>query len=163
MTSVASVVREVDRTVRVRDLQTMNDVVNGSVHQERLIAQLGGFFSAFALALSCLGLHGVLSFAVVQRTREIGLLMALGAQRREVLSLVIGKGLRLVLVGCVIGLAGALAATHLVRNLLYGVTPTDPATFAGVVLLLIGVALLACLLPARRATKVDPMAALRYE
>jgi len=163
MTSVASVVREVDRTVRVRDLQTMNDVVNGSVHQERLIAQLGGFFSAFALALSCLGLHGVLSFAVVQRTREIGLRMALGAQRREVLSLVIGKGLRLVLVGCVIGLAGALAATHLVRNLLYGVTPTDPATFAGVVLLLIGVALLACLLPARRATKVDPMAALRYE
>jgi putative ABC transport system permease protein len=104
-----------------------------------------------------------LSFAVVQRTREIGVRVALGAQRRDVLSLVIGKGLKLVLVGSLIGLAGALAATRLVSNLLYGVTPADPMTFAGVALLLVVVALLASWLPARRATKVDPMEALRYE
>jgi putative ABC transport system permease protein len=141
----------------------MNDVINKSVHQERLIAQLGGFFSVFALALACLGLYGVLSFAVVQRTREIGVRIALGAQRRDVLSLVIGKGLKLVLVGSLIGLAGALAATRLVSNLLYGVTATDPMTFAGVALLLVVVAGLASWVPARRATKVDPMEALRYE
>ena len=161
--SLAGVVRGVEPTVRVRDLRTMNDVVNGSVHQERLIAQLGGFFSVFALALACLGLFGVLSFAVVQRTREIGVRVALGAQRRDVLSLVIGKGLKLVLVGSLIGLAGALATTRLVSNLLYGVTPTDPVTFAGVMSLLVAVAALASWLPARRATKVDPMEALRYE
>ncbi len=161
--SLAGVVRGVEPTVRVRDLRTMNDVVNGSVHQERLIAQLGGFFSVFALALACLGLYGVLSFAVVQRTREIGVRVALGAQRRDVLSLVIGKGLKLVLVGSLIGLAGALATTRLVSNLLYGVTPTDPVTFAGVMSLLVAVAALASWLPARRATKVDPMEALRYE
>ncbi len=161
--SLAGVVRGVEPTVRVRDLRTMNDVVNGSVHQERLIAQLGGFFSVFALALACLGLFGVLSFAVVQRTREIGVRVALGAQRRDVLSLVIGKGLKLVLVGSLIGLAGALATTRFVSNLLYGVTPTDPVTFAGVMSLLVAVAALASWLPARRATKVDPMEALRYE
>ena len=163
MAGLASVVREVDRTVRVRDLRTMNDVVNASVHQERLIAQLGGFFSVFALALACLGLYGVLSFAVVQRTREIGVRVALGAQRHDVLSLVVGKGLRLALAGSVIGLAGAFAATRLVSNLLYGVTPTDPVTFGGVVSLLVAVAALASWLPARRAAKVDPMEALRYE
>src|SRR5204863_9357458 len=117
------VVREVDRTVRVRDLRTMNDVVNASVHQERLIAQLGGFFSVFALALACLGLYGVLSFAVVQRTREIGVRVALGAQRHDVLSLVMGKGLRLALTGAAFGLVGGLALTRLVSSLLYGVTP----------------------------------------
>ncbi|HKS38623.1 MAG TPA: ABC transporter permease [Verrucomicrobiae bacterium] len=163
MASLASVVREVDRSVRVRDLRTMNDVVNDSVHQERLIARLGGFFSIFALVLACLGLYGVLSFAVVQRTREIGVRVALGAQRRDVLSLVIGKGLKLVLIGALIGLAGALATTRLVSNLLHGVTPTDPVTFAGVALLLVVVAMLASWLPARRAAKVDPMEALRYE
>jgi len=163
MASLASVVREVDRTVRVRDVRTMNDVVNGSMHQERLVAQLGGFFSVFALMLAILGLYGVLSFAVVQRTREIGVRVALGAQRHEVLSLVVGKGLKLVLVGSLIGLAGAWAVTRLVSNLLYGVSPTDPLTFAGAALLLVVVAVLASWVPARRATKVDPMEALRCE
>ena len=163
MASLASAVREVDRSVRVRDLRTMNDVVNGSVRQERLIAQLGGFFSGFALALACLGLYGVLSFAVVQRTREIGVRVALGAQRRDVLSLVIAQGLKVALIGSLLGLVGALAATRFVSSLLYGVTPTDPTTFAGVPLLLIVVALLASWLPARRAANVDPMEALRYE
>ena len=163
MASLAAIVREMDRTVRVRDLRTMDDVVNRVIHSELLISQLGGFFSVFALALACLGLYGVLSFAVVQRTREIGIRVALGAQRRDVLSLVIGKGLKLVLVGSFIGLVGALAATRLVSNLLYGVTPTDPVTFGGVALLLVVVAVLASWLPARRAAKVDPMVALRAE
>jgi predicted permease len=163
MASLASVVREVDRAVRVRDVRTMNDVVDGAVHQERLLAHLGGFFSVFALALACLGLYGVLSFAVVQRTREIGLRVAVGAQRRDVVSLVVGKGLKLALIGSGLGLVGAFAATRLVSNLLYGVTPTDPVTFAGVVLLLVVVAMLASWLPARRAARIDPMEALRYE
>src|SRR5205814_5189622 len=123
MAGLASVVREVDRTVRVRDLRTMNDVVNASVHQERLIAQLGGFFSVFALALACLGLYGVLSFAVVQRTREIGERVALGAPRRHVLLLVIRQGVKLASTGVALGIAGAFAVTRLLSSLLFGVTP----------------------------------------
>ena len=141
----------------------MDDVVNASVHQERVIAQVGGFFSLFALALACLGLYGVLSFAVVQRTREIGVRVALGAQRRSILSLVIGQGVRVALVGAAVGIAGAFATTRLVSSLLFGVTATDPITFIGVPLLLVLVAVLASWLPAMRATKVDPMKALRYE
>ena len=147
----------------MRDLRMMNNVVDGSIHRERVLAQLGGFFSVFALALACLGLYGVLSLAVVQRTREIGVRVALGAERWDVLFLVIGKGLKLVLFGSVIGLIGALAATRLVSSLLYGVSANDPLTFAGVSLLLVLVAVLASWLPAHRATKVDPMKALRYE
>ena len=163
MAALAEVVREVDRTLRVRDVRTMDDVVNRTLQQERLLAQLGGFFSVFALGLACLGLYGVLSFAVAQRTREIGVRVALGAQRRDVLSLVINKGLKLALTGVVIGLAGGLALTRLVSSLLYDVTPTDPLTFVSVVMLLVIVALLACWIPARRAAKVDPMTALRSE
>jgi putative ABC transport system permease protein len=163
MAALAGVVREVDRTFRVRDVRTMDDVVNRAVHQERLIAQLGGFFSVFALGLACLGLYGVLSFAVVQRTREIGMRVALGAQRRDVLALIIGKGLKLTLTGAAIGLAGGAAVSRLVSGLLYNVSPTDPVTFVSIMVLLLGVTVLASWLPARRATKVDPMVALRYE
>jgi predicted lysophospholipase L1 biosynthesis ABC-type transport system permease subunit len=155
--------RELSKAVRVRDIRTMTDVVNASVQQERFVAHLGGLFSVLALALACLGLYGVLSFMVVQRTREIGVRVALGARRRDVLSLVVGKGLRLALVGCGIGLMGGLSATRFVSSLLYGVTPADPLTFAGVLLLLMGVAVLASWLPARRAARVDPMVALRNE
>jgi len=107
------IVGEVFAGARVLDVRTLDEVVNASVHQERVVAQLDGFFSVFALALACLGLYGLLSFAVVQRTREIGVRVALGAQRREVLSLVVGKGLKLALIGSALGLAGALAATGL--------------------------------------------------
>jgi predicted permease len=161
--SLAALARELNPTVRVRDVRTMTDVVHGSIQQERFVAHLGGFFSALALALACLGLYGVLSFTVVQRTREIGVRMALGAQRHDVLSLVIGKGLKLVLVGLLAGLAGAWSLTRFVSGLLFGVTPTDPITFAGVAMLLVVVALFASWLPARHATKVDPMEALRCE
>jgi putative ABC transport system permease protein len=147
----------------VRDVLSLDDVVNTALHQERVLAQLGGFFSLFALALACLGLYGVLSFAVVQRTREIGVRIALGAQRKDVLSLVVSQGLKLALLGLALGLVAAWAVTRFVGSLLYGVTATDPLTFAGVAALLLLVALLACYIPARRATKVDPMVALRVE
>ena len=116
-----------------------------------------------ALFLSMIGLYGVLAFAVSSRTREIGVRMALGAQTTDVLKLVVGQGLRLVTIGAFIGLLTAFASTRLIKSLLYGVGATDPLTFAGVVFLLVGIAFVACLLPARRATKVDPMIALRYE
>jgi predicted permease len=163
MASLQNVVSEMFSGVRVRNLKTMEDVVNASVHQERVVAQLGSFFSLFGLALACLGLYGVLSFAVVQRTREIGVRVALGAQRRNILVLVISQGVRLALVGAVLGIGGAFAATRLISSLLFGVTATDPVTFIGVSCLLVFVAVLASWLPARRATNVDPMEALRYE
>jgi putative ABC transport system permease protein len=161
--SLRQVAQEVDPTIRVRDVRSLNDVVNTSLHQERVLAQLGGFLSVFALALACLGLYGVLSFSVAQRMREIGVRMALGAQRKDVLSLVVGRGLKLALLGLALGLIAALAVTRFVSSLLYGVTATDPVTFVGVSLLLLLVAMLASWLPARRATKLDPMTVLRHE
>jgi len=163
MASLASVVQDLDRATRISDVRTMTDVVNASVHQERLIAQLGGFFSVSALVLACLGLYGVLSFAVVQRTREIGVRVALGAQKRNILVLVIGQGVKLALMGAVVGIGGALAATRLVSNLLFGVTPVDLPTFVGITLLLLAVTVLASWLPAGRAARIDPMVALRQE
>jgi len=156
-------VRETNPALQLRRVRTMDEVVDASLRQERIIANLGGFFSVTALALACLGLYGTLSFTVAQRTREIGVRVALGAQRLDVFSLVVGKGLKLALIGSVIGLAGALAAARLVSSLLYGVKSSDPVTFVSVSLLLVVVAALASWLPARKAAKVDPMEALRYE
>jgi putative ABC transport system permease protein len=161
--NIRGIVREVEPTVQVRDLRTLNEVIDTTLHQERVVAQLSGFFSLFALALACPGLYGVLSFSVVQRTREIGVHIALGAQRKEVLALVVGQGLKLAVLGVGLGLVAALAVTRFVASLLYGVTATDPATFIGVSLLLLLVAGLASWLPARRATKLDPMTVLRHE
>jgi ABC-type antimicrobial peptide transport system permease subunit len=163
MAGLPSIVRQIDPVLRVKNVRTMNEVVNAIARQERMVAQLGGFFSLFALSLACLGLYGVLSFAVVQRTREIAVRVALGAQNRDVLSLVLGKGVKLVLFGSTIGLAGAFIATRFLSSLLYGVSGTDPLTIGAVSMLLLLVSLLASWLPARRATKVDPMTALRHE
>ena len=121
------------------------------------------FGLSFAVVLASVGLYGVISYAVTQRTWEIGIRMALGAQRSSILKLVIGQGLGLTVIGIVAGIAGALAVTRFLESLLYGVTPTDPATFLGIPLLLAAVALLACYIPARRAMRVDPNSALRYE
>jgi predicted permease len=156
-------VRESDAMLDLREVRTMTDVVNASVQRERIIASLGGFFSLTALALACLGLYGTLSFVVAQRTREMGVRLALGARRWDLLSLVIGSGLKLTLIGAAIGFAAAMAVTRLVSGLLFGVSAMDSPTFAGVTTLLVLVALAACWLPARRATAIDPMEALRYE
>jgi ABC-type antimicrobial peptide transport system permease subunit len=161
--SLRQVAQEVDPTIRVRDIRSLNEVVNNSLHQERVLAQLGGFFSLFALALACLGLYGVVSFTVVQCTREIGVRMALGAERKDVLILVVSQGLKLTLPGLALGLVAAWAVTRYVSSLLYGVTTTDPVTFIGIPFLLALVATLASWLPARRAAKTDPIAALRHE
>jgi putative ABC transport system permease protein len=144
-------------------IRLMTERVGESMAQPRFQAGLLSLFGALALLLAACGIYGVLAYAVAQRQREIGVRMALGAQKRNVLSLVIGQGLRLALIGVALGLAAALALTRVIQSLLYDVRPTDPATFAAVSLILIAVALLACWLPARRATQIHPMEALRCE
>jgi putative ABC transport system permease protein len=129
----------------------------------RIAASVLGGFGLLALALAAIGIYGVISYTVSTRTREIGIRMALGAQKNDVLKLVLGQGMRLTLVGVGIGLAVALALTRFMKSLLFGLSATDPATFLTASVLLAGVAVLACYLPARRATKVDPMIALRHE
>jgi predicted permease len=160
---IRRVVTGIEPQVTVRYLRTMDEAIDRLLVRERIIAQLVGFFSGFALLLASLGVYGLLSYSVAQRTREIGVRMALGATLPDVVRLVIGQGLTLVLSGGALGVAGALTVTRFIASLLYGVQPTDPVTFAAVTGLLVAVALTACWLPARRAARVDPMEALRYE
>ena len=141
----------------------MREIVASSVAQRRFSAQLFQLFAVIALVLACVGIYGVVSFSVAQRTREIGIRMALGAGRREVLVMVLREGMKPVLVGTIAGMTAALGLTQLLKGFLFGVKPTDPATFAIICLVLVTAAVLACAIPARRATRVDPMVALRYE
>jgi ABC-type antimicrobial peptide transport system permease subunit len=137
--------------------------VKASLAQERLIAMLSGFFGALALLLASIGLYGVTSYAVVRRRSEIGIRMALGAQQADVMRLVLGRTLVLTAAGIAVGLAGAAAMTRSFEGMLFGVTPLDPATFLAMSVLFAAVAALAAFIPARRATRVDPMVALRCE
>ena len=165
--SLASVLRAavwgLDRQLAVADVRTMSQVISESTAPRRFNLFLLLAFAALAVALAGIGIYGVLSYSVAQRTHEIGIRMALGAQRGEVLRLVVGQGLLHLGVGIAIGIAGALALTRFLASLLYEVRATDPVTFAAVSTILTGIALLASYVPARRATKVDPMVALRCE
>ena len=141
----------------------MEQIVRHSIASQRFNAGLFGAFAALAMILAAIGIYGVLAYSVNQRTREIGLRMALGAERSDVLRLILRQGMTLAAAGMALGLAGALALTRVLRSLLFGVSATDPFTFVGITLLLTAVAFLACYWPARRAARVDPMEALRYE
>jgi predicted permease len=161
--AVRAAVHEVDAYQPVAGVRTMDEVLGRETAQRRVGVTLLAAFAALALLLSALGIYGVLAFFVVQHTPEIGVRMALGARPGDVLRLVVVKGMRLALLGVAVGLAGAFALTRLMSSQLFGVSAADPLTYAGLALLLGLVALVACLVPARRATKVDPMVALRYE
>jgi predicted permease len=161
--AVRRVVHEVDARFPLNDFKTQVAQADETLAMERLFAKLLSLFGLLAQALAAIGLYGVLAWSVARRTHEIGIRMALGASRRDVLRMVLRQGMALTLVGVAVGLAAAFALTRFMEGVLYGVSSTDPLTFAGVALLLSLVALIACYVPARRATKVDPMEALRYE
>jgi putative ABC transport system permease protein len=156
-------VQRLDAALPVRNVRPMEEVLSRSIAQERFNVSLLGLFATIGLILAAIGIYGVMSYAVTQRTHEFGLRIALGAQMKDVLRLVISNGMTLALIGVAIGLAGAFALTRLMTSLLFGVTPIDAPTFVTVSILLLAVALVACYIPARRAMKVNPLIALRYE
>ena len=161
--AVVAQVHSLDRDLPVVNIRTMIEVISSSVAGPKFSTFLLGIFAGMALFLAAIGIYGVLAFTVTRQTHEIGVRLALGAQRRDVLGLVLRQGARLALIGVGCGAVAAVFLTRLMVSLLYGVSATDPITFGGVTLVLVGVALLACYLPARRAMRVDPMVALRYE
>jgi putative ABC transport system permease protein len=161
--SIRQVARQIDPRVPVLDLETMTQATAPALLLPRLGADFFGLAGLLGLVLACVGIYGVISYSVTQRTHEIGVRMALGAQRSDVARLILRRSLGLTLLGVGIGLAGAFAATRVLSEILYGISATDPVTFVGVPLLLVLVALGACYVPVRRAMRVDPIHALRYE
>jgi putative ABC transport system permease protein len=156
-------IQALDPALPIFNVMTLDGFIRRTIAGWRLSALLFGLFAGLALSLAAVGVYGALSYSTEQRAREIGLRMALGAQRSDVLRLIIGQGLKVVAAGVAIGLAAALALSRVAKSLLFGVTATDPLTFAGVALLLVIVAMIACFIPARRAAKTDPMVSLRRE
>ncbi len=156
-------VQLIDPELPVFGAQTLNDMVSASLSERRFSMEMVGLFALTALLLAGLGIYGVISYIISERTHEIGIRLALGAQSRNIVRMVLRQGLALAIAGAAVGLVCALIVSHLMAGLLYGVRPTDPLTFAGVALVLIGVALLACYIPARRAIRVDPLVALRHD
>jgi putative ABC transport system permease protein len=170
-TALAGVVKEevraIDPDLPIFNIQTMEDIRANLVAPQRLYMVLMGVFAGVALILATVGIYGVMSYSVTQRTHEIGIRMALGAQPRDVMKLVVGQGMMLAIIGVVVGVGGGLALVKVISSLLssmlFGVAATDAMTFASIAVALTAVALAACAIPARRAMKVDPMTALRYE
>jgi putative ABC transport system permease protein len=160
---VQELIRAIDKDQPVSKIRSMDDVMGASVAGPRFRTLLLGMFGLSALSLGAIGIYGVMSYSVSQRTREIGIRIALGAGRPQVTHMVLRQGLVLTLIGLGIGLVGAISLTHLLSTMLYDVRPTDPLTFVGVTLVLTVVSLLANYLPARRATRIDPIVALRCE
>jgi len=160
---IRQALKEINSNLVIRNVGTLEDQVNRTLADERLIAKLLSFFGALALLLACVGLYGLMSYAVVRRTREIGIRMALGAQRAAMLRMILRETMLLVGIGIILGVPGALATTRLVEKYLFGLKPTDPATIVMAALLMLAVATLAGYLPARRASRTDPTVALRYE
>ena len=161
--AIRDTVQSIDKDQPIFAVSTMEELVSNSVATRRLTLVLLGLFSGLALVLGAIGIYGVISYSVAQRTHEIGIRMALGAPQREVFRLIVGQGLKLAGIGIAVGIAAAFGAAQLMSSLLYGVSTTDFETFAGVAALLVLVALLACYVPARRAMRVDPLVALRHE
>jgi putative ABC transport system permease protein len=156
-------VQAMDPNQPVYNVSTMEQTLDQSLVTQRLSMTLLAFLASLALILAAVGIYGVMSYTVTQRSHEIGIRMAIGAQPRDVFKMVIGRGMMLALIGVAFGLVGAFSLTRLMKSMLFAVEPTDPVTFAGIAILLTGVALIACYVPGRRATKVDPLVALRYE
>ncbi|PYV64068.1 MAG: hypothetical protein DMG97_36000 [Acidobacteria bacterium] len=160
---MTNALQEVDRDVPVRDVLAMDDLVASSLSQQRFDLLLLGAFAALALVLAAIGIYSVLSYSVRRRVQEIGIRLALGASLSDVLRMIVFEGMKPTLLGLAAGTAAALALGQVMSTLIYGVKATDPVTFAAVVAVLAAVALSASIIPARRAAKVDPMVALRYE
>ena len=163
MTSLQTLIKAVDANLPIEFVQTLDRLVSKAVGNQVALAKLSGFFAILALLLACIGLYGVLSYTVASRTREIGVRMALGARRSDVLQLVLRDGMLLVAAGIVIGIPLSLAGSRLLNSFLFGLKATDPLSLIAVVLLLALVSTFAGMVPARRAASVDPMVALRYE
>ena len=163
VSEVRDAVRQIDSGLPLMSLKTQDEQRDEALVQERLFARLSGFFGLVAVVLASIGLYGTMAYAVSRRTHEIGIRLALGAKPRDIMRMVLGRGITLVAIGAAIGIIGGLAATRLARSLIFGVTPTDAWTFVLAVIALALVALAACYIPARRAMRVDPIVALRYE
>jgi len=161
--AVRAKIAEVDPTLPVSGILSMEDVVSTSIAQPRLIMQFVGVFAGFALLLSTIGIYGVMAYSVTQRKQELGIRAALGAAPRDILRLVVGQGMRLTLIGVILGVLTSLLLTRLLTTLLFGVHAIDPIAFVGSALVLVVAAFVACYLPARRATRVDPIVVLRFE